>query len=38
MTVSGNRIFPPERARTKNGTTSGVAWAKIETMSLRTLS
>ena len=37
-TVSGSGIAPPASANTRNGTTSGVACAKMYWMNLRTLS
>jgi hypothetical protein len=38
ITVSGSGIAPPASANSRNGTTSGVAWAKMYWMNLRTLS
>ena len=37
-TVSGSGTAPPASANTRNGATSGVAWAKMYWMNLRTLS
>jgi hypothetical protein len=36
--VSGSGTAPPERAKIRNGTTSGVAWAKMQVTNLRMFS